>query len=106
MLFKRFIASLIAASVLAFSATAANAVSLDSIYYQNRYNTGGSSIRVLPPHANHFCYLSRVGVRETDTGGELAMCTVYRSGTVWLLQAYLGTSSDADVYCAATCYNN
>jgi hypothetical protein len=84
----------------------ANAASYDSVYYLNRYNTVGTSTAILPPHSNHFCFLTRVGVRETDTGSELARCTVRRSGTVWIMEAYLGTSSDADIQCGATCYNN
>jgi hypothetical protein len=91
---------------MAAVALPAAAVSPDSTYSASRTNTAGSSWVIMPPYANHFCYLSRVGVRETDTGGELAMCRVYRSGTVWVLSAYLGASSDADVYCSAECYNN
>lgn len=93
-------------SLVGLTSLEASAASYDSVYYLNRYNTGGTSTAILPPHANHFCFLTRVGVRETDTGGELARCNVQRSGTVWIMQATLGTSSDADIQCAATCYNN
>jgi hypothetical protein len=102
---RKTIASTIAA-VLAFSALGASAVSYDSVHYLNRYNTAGTSTSILPPHGNHFCALTRVGVRETDTSTEQARCTVRRSGTVWILEAYLGRSSDNDVFCAATCFNN
>ena len=88
------------------SALPAAAVSYHSTYYVSRYNIVGTSWRVLPPNANHFCYLSRVGVRETDTPGELAMCQVIRSGAAWILRADLGATADADVLCGAICYNN
>lgn len=95
---------LLASSVLV--TLPAGAVSLDSEWTLNRFNTAGTSFAVLPPHANHFCYLSKVGVVETDTGSESAQCRVRRSGSVWLFEATLGTSSDADILCSATCYNN
>ena len=49
----------------------ANTPRLDHIRHLDRHNVAGTSFAVMPPHANHFCYLSRVGVRETDTGTEL-----------------------------------
>ena len=88
------------------AATPALAVSYHSYWELYRLNTGGTTYAVLPTNSDHFCTLSKVGVRETDTAGELAQCRIYRSGAVWILEAYLGTSSDADVYCAAYCYNN
>lgn len=94
------VASLIAASL------SANAVSFDSVYTLTRNNSAGSFTAVLPPHANHFCYLGKIEVEETDSGNEHARCEVFRSGTVWLLEANLGASSDADVSCTAYCYNN
>ena len=93
-------------TLLAGSISMANAVSLDSQWYAYRYNSGGSSLVILPPHANHFCYLSSVSFTDIDTGGEVGRCEVRRQGTVWVLDAYMGTSSDADVYCKAYCYNN
>jgi hypothetical protein len=82
------------------------AVSLNSSWSATRYNTVGTSFVNMSPSATTFCYLSRVGVNETDTGGELATCRVTRGAVVWTLEAILGTSSDADVYCSAYCYNN
>jgi hypothetical protein len=69
----------------------------------DRSNTGGTSTRVLRSHDTHFCYLSRVGVNNTDNGGESATCTVRQSESVWILEAILGRSDDADVFCSATC---
>ena len=86
-----------------FSASA-NTPRLDHIRHLDRHNSAGTSFAVMPPHRNHFCYLSRVGVRETDTGTELSMCRVRRTGTVWLLEAILGRNSDQDVFCSAHCY--
>jgi hypothetical protein len=71
-----------------------------------RTNTVGSTFFNMTASASTFCYLSRVGVRETDTAGELAQCQVVRGPIVWTLYATLGASSDADVYCSAYCYNN
>ena len=83
----------------------AMAVSYDSSWSAYRKNGAGTTTIVLPPHAGHFCYLSKVTFEETDTSGEWASCRVRRSGTVWLLEARLGKTSDADAYCSAYCYN-
>lgn len=96
---------LLIVSLAAISLPAA-AVSFDSQHHRQRFNSAGSTFKVLPTHANHFCYLSLVSVEETDTGGEEAKCRLRRSGTVWLLEAILDKNSDADVECGAICYNN
>ncbi len=88
------------------ASTTASAVSFDSAHSTSRFNSAGTTTKVLPPHANHFCYLSSISIEETDTGGEEATCRVRRSGTVWILEARLDKSSDADAECTATCYNN
>lgn len=106
MIKTRTLSSLLLLIGLATSALPSWAVSYDSTWSAYRYNSAGTTFFILPTNYNHFCYLSRVGVRETDSGGELARCTVRRSGAVWVLEAYLGTSSDADIQCSAICYNN
>ena len=106
MLRHNFFAKLATVAALSLGAAHVSAVSYDSNYTLHRHNTIGTSYAVLPSHSNHFCYLSKVGVRETDTGKELAQCQVRRSGGVWVLEARLGKSSDADVFCSAYCYNN
>lgn len=93
-------------SLGALNAGATGAVFLASEHNAQRLNSFGITTVVMQPHANHFCYLSRVGVVETDTGGERAECRARRSGVVWLLEASLGTSSDADVFCSAVCYRH
>ena len=98
--------TLLLLGAVSFINGAAHAVSYDGYWQLFRYNTAGTSFAVLRPHANHFCYLGRVSVEETDTGGEETHCRVRRSGTVWLLEAILDKSSDADVKCGAYCYNN
>ncbi len=60
----------------------------------------------MSPSGSTFCYLSRVVVTETDTGGERAECRVTRGDFNWNLQANMGASSDADIECSAICYNN
>ena len=103
---NRKIYSLLLLSGLVFMPPTGGAVSFDSSYSVSRYYYYGTSYRVLPTHANHFCYLSRVGIEETDTGGEVAQCQVRRSGTVWLLEASLLSNGDHSARCSAYCYNN
>ena len=88
-------------SSLALSAGPAGAS--HSVFSQDRFNTGGTSTRGLQPHSTHFCYLSRVGVANTDIEAESATCNVKQSGAVWILEAILGESNDANVFCSATC---
>jgi hypothetical protein len=73
-------------------------------YNADRVNTAGASLVTMTPSATTFCYLSRVGVENTDTDGELAQCKVTRGTSSWVLEAYLGKSSDADARCSAICY--
>lgn len=91
-------------SALMSIALPASAVNPSGTYHLSRFNTGGTSFAILPSIAGNFCYLSRVGFREIDTGSESSTCRVYRSGSVWVLTASLGTSSDQDAWCSAECY--
>lgn len=86
--------------------SAAFAVSPNSFWVATRYNTVGSSFVNMSPSGTTFCYLSGVETTETDTGSETARCQIRRGQFVWTLEAILGTSSDADIECEATCYNN
>lgn len=101
----RRIFSVLVSLFLTLSALPAGAVSPHSNWFANRFNTIGSSFVNMSPSASTFCYLSKVGVTETDTGSEKATCRVTRGSVVWTLEAVLGTSSDADIECAAYCYN-
>lgn len=103
---KTYAIKALAAASLVVASLSAHAVSFDSAYTLTRNNTAGDFTRVLPPHANHFCYLSKVEVEETDSGNEHARCEVSRSGSVWVFVAELGANGDADVSCSAVCYNN
>jgi hypothetical protein len=103
---KRRIFSLLFSLVLLLGSVPAWAVSPAGSWSAFRTNTVGSTFFNMTASATTFCYLSRVGVRETDTAGELAQCQVVRGPIVWTLYATLGASSDADVYCSAYCYNN
>lgn len=103
---KRKIFTVLLFSSLALSALPAGAVSYNGTWHLTRFNSGGTAFAVLRPYANHFCYLSLMSVEETDTGGEEAKCRVRRSGSVWLLEAILDESNDADVECGAVCYNH
>ena len=103
---KATLTKVIALLILSIGPISANAVSFDSSWFATRSNGGGTTTVIMPPHAVHFCYLSRVGVNDTDSSNEWATCRVRRSGTVWILEAILSSSDDADVFCEATCYNN
>lgn len=72
----------------------------------SRFNTAGSSFLNLTSSTSTFCYLSTVGVENTDIDSERATCRLTRGSVVWTLEAVLGKSSDADAHCAAFCYNN
>jgi len=92
-------------SVIVLASFSVNAASYDSVHYISKYNSGGTSTKVLPIHSKHYCALSRVGVENTDTNREMARCNVRRAGAVWILEAWLERSSDADVQCGAVCFN-
>jgi hypothetical protein len=104
---KRKICSVLLFSGVMFSALPAGAVSEHSNYVAVRSNIAGTGTVVTnAPVASTFCFLTRVNVEETDTGTESAQCQVRRTAAVWVLEATLGASSDADVRCSASCYNN
>ena len=92
--------------VLVLSALPAAAVSYNSKWGVDRKNSGGSTFVNMTSTNTTFCYLSRVLVEETDITGEYAGCRLTRGSVVWTLEAIVGTSSDADAYCSAICYNN
>jgi hypothetical protein len=102
----RNISAVLLLSGLTLTALPAGAVSFDTQIFADRFNTAGTTTTIGPSHATHFCYLSGIGVEETDTAGEIAICDLSRRGSVWVLEAILGRSSDADARCAATCYTN
>ena len=98
------VAALTLASLSA--ASPANAVSFNGTFSADRLNNVGSTFANMTASATTFCYLSRIQVTETDTGAETAECKITRGPIVWVLEAILGASSDADVRCSAICYNN
>jgi hypothetical protein len=102
----RNISAVLILSSLALTALPAGAVSPNTSIHAPRFDDAGDTIEIGPPHANTFCYLSRVGVEETDTGGEYAQCELIQSGSVWVLGAHLSQNNDADILCSAICYNN
>lgn len=102
---KRRIFSLLFSLFLLLGAVPAWAVSPAGNWTAIRLDTVGSTFFNMTLSATTFCYLSRVGVRETDTAGELATCRLTRGSNVWTIEAMLGATSDADVYCSAYCYN-
>jgi hypothetical protein len=102
----RNISAVLLLSSLALTAPPAGAA-FGFIIDADRVNTGGITTTVGPPVASHFCYLSRVGVENTDSSGETATCRVSPSSgqpdAVWILEAILNRSDDADAHCSATC---
>jgi len=91
---------------LVLSPLFAAAVSFRAQFSISRFNTGGSSFVNMTPSASTFCYLSRVAVENTDIEDEIAGCRVTRGAVVWVLEAFLNQSNDADAHCSAICYNN
>lgn len=92
--------------ILVFGSMSAHAVSYDSGYQVARYNTKGYTSKRMATHSSHFCFLTNVEIQETDTGGESARCFIGWGSGNYYLHAMLGKSSDADVSCHATCFNN
>jgi hypothetical protein len=104
---KRKIFTVLLFAGLTCGALSAEAVSFHSEWFASRLNTAGTTTKVTTASAKkQFCYLSGVSVEDTDSPGESALCRVRRSGVVWVLEATLGKSSDADARCRAICYNN
>ncbi|KPJ90260.1 MAG: hypothetical protein AMJ53_14225 [Gammaproteobacteria bacterium SG8_11] len=103
---KQFIKifTLMIALLSVFVVAPASAVTFAGQFTEDKFNNIGTDTRVLFPTLTHFCALTRVGVRETDTGAEQARCTVRPSGAVWILEATLGATSDQDVFCMASCF--
>jgi hypothetical protein len=93
--------SLLASIFLYNPAFAVNESGHWSAFRNNQAGTTGFAMR---PHANHFCFLTQVGIEETDSGGEEARCRIAKLGSDWWIQAILEKSSDADVKCSAYCY--
>lgn len=102
---KRKIYSVILLPSLVLSAFPVGAVSYDGTWTQHKYNQG-TAATPMRPFAGHFCYLSKVGMRDTDSSNEAATCRVRRRGSDWWLEAYLSRNDDADVFCSAICFNN
>jgi hypothetical protein len=102
---KRRIFLLLFTLFLTLGAVPAWAVSPAGSWSAFRINGGGTTFFNMTASATTFCYLSRVGVENTDTDGERATCRVTRGNVVWTLEAVLGEDNDADVYCSAYCYN-
>jgi hypothetical protein len=102
----RNISAVLLLSSLALTAPPAGAA-FGVIFNADRVNDEGSTFEFGPSVASHFCYLTRVGVENTDTSGETATCHVSPSdGTqdaIWLLEANLNESDDADIHCSMIC---
>ena len=92
--------------LLTLGAVPAWAVSFNNSFSISRFNTGGSSFVNMTSSATTHCYLSRVGVRDTDSSTEEAECRLTKGAVVWTLEAFLSQSDDADAICSAICYNN
>ncbi len=72
-------------------------------YYRSQSNSEGRSDLEMTSRTRSICFLTEVQIAETDTNGETARCKVYASGDSWKLEAVLGDTSDADVWCRARC---
>jgi hypothetical protein len=101
----RRILSVLFSLFLTLSALPAGAVSFNSTWHAARENSG-TDVQNMTSSNTTFCYLSRVGVGNTDIENETATCRVTRGTHLWVLEAILGQNNDADVDCSAICYNN
>ena len=72
----------------------------------NAYNSQSNQISLWRLNYNSsyqaFCYLSKVQLRDVDTGHENTWCRVSLGGGLWKLQAHAG-GSDSDALCRARC---
>ena len=75
----------------------------NGLFHAVKYNSGVSDI-AMQPYSTSMCFLTRVGINETDVGGETSTCQVYYSNGWWRLQANVGSGGDNDAYCSAMCY--
>jgi hypothetical protein len=103
---KRRTLSIMLSLFLTLGAIPAWAVSFNNSFSISRFNTGGSSFVNMTSSAATHCYLSKVGVRDTDSSTEEAECRLTKGSVVWTLEAFLSQSDDADAICSAICYNN
>ena len=103
---KRRILSSLFALFLLLGTVPAWATSYYGTWSASRSNTAGQSFVTMSPSSSTFCYLSTVGMANTDSEGEWATCTLLRGYDYWFLSANLSQNNDADVQCSATCYYN
>ena len=68
-----------------------------------RRNSQGNSDKGMIKVGHGFCYLTGVGIEETDSGDELSSCHVVNKNGQWTLRASLKKNADNDAYCQATC---
>ncbi|PCJ32856.1 MAG: hypothetical protein COA99_16205 [Moraxellaceae bacterium] len=94
-------------SSLILNSLPSHAVSFDRSYSASRYNEKGTTVTVMRATNNHFCFVSRVSLRDIDSVNEMGSCEAVRSGSNWKLKATLEQieNTDADVVCGAICYN-
>jgi hypothetical protein len=104
--YNRRIVSSLLALLLLLGTVPAWATSYYGEWSVSRSNTGGQSFVTMSPSSYTFCYLSRVGMADTDSAGEWATCTLLKGYDYWFLSANLARNDDADVQCAAICYYN
>lgn len=103
---KSILISGVLATMSLGSANQALAVTFDTQATVEKHNAGGVAYANLSYTSSAFCFLTQVQVEDTDAHAESARCRLVKGATVWVLEAYLGRSDDADVICSAVCYRN
>jgi len=93
------LSALMASSFSAWSATN----NFAGTFHVSKFNSGFSD-SAMRTTSRHMCFLSRVGVEETDVRAERSTCTIYSRSGFWRLRADVGRRGDNDVTCSAICY--
>ena len=66
-----------------------------------------SKTRTMTPHSTSICYLTSVGVENTDTSSEFVSCGMNRLSGNWILVASAeDPNDDAIIVCEARCFNH
>jgi len=72
-------------------------------YADSGNTSSGLSSAWMGGTTNRFCALTRVRMRDIDSGNEYPVCEIRSESGSWRLRAERFNSTDADVFCSARC---